>query len=454
MLALFLPAFVAAAFWTAARFGFASGSAQLAGGTPAQAARLAAMFALCGGFALLAAFGIISPMILRFQLSEILLAGADSEPFELMLARAEQLAAATTETITSDNPALAEAAELLRRRDTAAPLHARATAIVGAAAGGALAWLLMRFSFHPRRLGERLTGVLLQMAAAAALLVTVGIVFSLVVETVRFFRLVPVGEFLFGLRWEPQIPLREDQVASGGAFGVVPVLLGTVLISLVAMVVAAPLGLLSAIWLSEYARPRVRAVAKPVLELLAGIPTVVYGFFAVIALAPAFREGGAALGLDIAANSALAAGFVMGVMILPLVSSLSDDAFFSVPRGLREAAFALGATRLEMALRVVVPAAFPGVVSAFLLAVSRALGETMIVLMAAGLIARLTFNPMESVTTVTVQIVTLLTGDTAFDNPKTLSAFALGFLLLLLTLGLNLTALRVSRRWRRAYGGE
>ncbi|MGR4001125.1 MAG: phosphate ABC transporter permease subunit PstC [Alphaproteobacteria bacterium] len=452
-LALLLPILIALALWSGVRFT----PVEIAtGGTPAQAARLVALLALCSGLFALALWSILAPLLLRFQLEALLapLANSppDNPPLPLLFAQVEQLARTGGELAGIDESTpLHQAATRLRDFDASAPLLARTVATLTTLAGGALAFALMRLAYHPRRLAERVVAILLQLAAAAALAVTLGIVFSLVFETLRFFRAVPITEFLFGLRWEPQIPLREDQIAGAGAFGVVPVLLGTLLISLIAILVAAPLGLLSAIWLSEYAPPRARAIAKPILELLAGIPTVVYGFFAVIALAPAFRNAGATIGLDVAANSAIAAGFVMGVMILPLISSLSDDAFFAVPKSLREGAFALGATRLEMAVRVVLPAAFPGVISAFLLAISRALGETMIVLMAAGLIARLTINPLESVTTVTVQIVTLLTGDSEFDNPKTLSAFALGFLLLLLTLALNLTALRISQRWQRNY---
>jgi phosphate transport system permease protein len=282
-------------------------------------------------------------------------------------------------------------------------------------------------------------------------LTTIGIVSSLAYEAWRFFQMVPIYEFLFGTRWEPQIALRADQVAGQGAFGVLPVIWGTIVISLIAMLVAIPTGILTAIYLTEYASQRFRAFVKPALEILAGIPTVVYGFFAVLTVAPAVRAFGQALGLEASPNSALAAGLVMGVMIIPFISSLSDDAFAAVPRALRDGSYALGATKGETIRKVLFPAALPGIVGGVLLGLSKAIGETMIVAMAAGLIATYALNPFESVTTVTVQIVTLLVGDAEFDNPKTLAAFALGLMLFLITLGLNLIALRTVRKYREQY---
>ena len=308
---------------------------------------------------------------------------------------------------------------------------------------------------HPqqraRNAVERLVMVLMMVAASVAILTTLGIVLSVVFESILFFRLVPVTEFLFGTSWSPQMAMRADQVGSSGAFGAVPIFVGTALISAIAMVVAVPIGLLSAIYLSEYAAPAFRSVAKPLLEVLAGIPTVVYGVFAVLVVAPTIRSWGMSLGLDVASESALAAGLVMGVMIIPFVSSLSDDVINAVPQSLRDGAYALGATPSETTRKVVLPAALPGIVGSIMLAISRAIGETMIVVMAAGLSANLTFNPLESVTTVTVQIVTLLTGDQEFDSPKTLAAFALGLLLFLVTLGLNVIALRVVNKYREQY---
>jgi phosphate transport system permease protein len=274
---------------------------------------------------------------------------------------------------------------------------------------------------------------------------------SLVFEAMRFFEVVPLTELLFGLRWSPQMAIRADQVGSSGAFGAVPLFTGTLLISSIAMAVAVPIGLLAAIFLAEYARPRVRQTVKPLLEVLAGIPTVVYGFFAALTVAPLLRDLGARLGVEVASESALAAGLVMGVMIVPFVSSLSDDVISAVPRGLREASLGLGATKAETIARVVLPAALPGIVGSVLLAVSRAVGETMIVVMAAGLSARLTLNPLESTTAVTTQIVTLLVGEQEFDDPKTLAAFALGLVLFVVTLLFNVIALQVVRRYRERY---
>ena len=285
-------------------------------------------------------------------------------------------------------------------------------------------------------------------SSGIAIVTTVGIIASLIFEAARFVERVPISDFLFGLQWSPQTAIRAGQVGSSGAFGAVPVFAGTLLITGIAMSVAVPIGLLAAIYLADYADARTRAVVKPLLELLAGIPTVVYGFFAALTVAPAVRGFGERIGLEVSSESALVAGVVMGVMIIPFVSSLSDDVIKAVPQSLREASLGLGATPSETMRRVVLPAALPGIVGAVLLAVSRAVGETMIVVMAAGLAANLTANPLEAVTTVTVQIVTLLVGDQEFDSAKTLAAFALGLALFLLTLGLNAIALEVVRRNR------
>jgi len=319
------------------------------------------------------------------------------------------------------------------------------------AAGALRALRAIEPAFGARVSVERTTRFALQACAALAILVTLGIVSSLLFESVRFFRTVPFTEFVFGLQWSPQTALRADQVGSSGAFGAVPVFAGTLLVTAIAMTVSVPVGLMAAIYLAFYADARVRALAKPALEVLAGIPTVVYGFFAALVAAPTVRRVGEALGLDVASESALAAGLVMGVMIIPFVSSLSDDAITAVPQSLRDGAFGLGATRSETIRQVIVPAALPGIVGACLLAVSRAVGETMIVVMAAGLAANLTANPLDAVTTVTVQIVALLTGDQEFDSSKTLSAFALGLVLFVVTLALNLVALRVVRHFRERY---
>lgn len=305
--------------------------------------------------------------------------------------------------------------------------------------------------FRARNNVEWIISGLMITCSVIAILTTLGIVVSLLYETLRFFDRVSVIEFFTGLSWEPQIPIREGQVTAGGAFGAIPVFWGTIMIALIAMFVATPIGLFAAIYLTEYASQRVRDVVKPLLEILAGIPTVVYGFFAVLTVAPAMRAFGETVGLEIAPNSALAAGAVMGIMLIPFISSLSDDAINAVPQSLRDGSYGLGATKGETITKVLLPAALPGIMGGILLAVSRAIGETMIVVMAAGIIAALTLNPFEPVTTVTVQIVTLLIGDSEFDNPKTLAAFALGLVLFLATLALNVVALRIVQKYREQY---
>jgi phosphate transport system permease protein len=306
---------------------------------------------------------------------------------------------------------------------------------------------ILRARNHVEKLIERL----LFFSSFLAVLTTLGIVLSVMFESIRFFQVIPVTDFLFGLQWSPQMAIRADQVAASGSFGFIPLLVGTLLISLVALLIAVPVGLMSAIYLSEYASRRFRAVIKPLLEILAGVPTVVYGFFAALTVAPFIRQLGEAMGLDVASESAMAAGVVMGIMIIPFVMSLSDDIINAVPDSLREASLGMGATMNETIRKVVLPAALPGIVGGILLAASRAIGETMIVVMAAGLSAKLTINPLEAVTTITVQIVTLLVGDQEFDSPKTLAAFALGLVLFFVTLVLNVVALYVVRKYREQY---
>ena len=318
-----------------------------------------------------------------------------------------------------------------------------------------LGLVIMRAKITPtlraRNRVEQIIKYILIACSTIAIFTTIGIVLSVLFESIRFFQKVPLTEFLLGLKWSPQTAIRSDQVGSSGAFGAVPVFAGTLLISAIAMCVAVPIGLMSAIYLSEYASKKFRAVAKPLIEILAGIPTVVYGFFAALTIAPFIRDTGGLLGLGVSSESALAAGLVMGIMIIPFVSSLSDDFINAVPQALRDGAYSLGATQSETIKQVILPAALPGIVGGVLLAVSRAIGETMIVVMAAGLAANLTLNPLENVTTVTVQIVTLLVGDQEFDSAKTLAAFALGLLLFLVTLLLNVIALHVVRKYREQY---
>lgn len=306
-------------------------------------------------------------------------------------------------------------------------------------------------SFAARTWVERFIHLCLIVLSVIAVLTTFGIVLSLLFESLRFFSKVSFIDFLFGLHWSPQTAMRADQVGQSGSFGAVPIFAGTFLIMFVAMAIAGPVGLMIAVYLSEYASAATRKFVKPLIEILAGVPTVVYGFFALLTVGPTIRNFAEGLGFSVPTQSALAAGVVMGVMIIPLISSLSDDVINAVPQSLRDGSYALGATKSETMKQVVFKGALPGIIGAFLLAVSRAIGETMIVVMAAGRAANLTGNPFEAVTTVTVQIVALLTGDQEFDSPKTLAAFALGLVLFAITLILNMIALSVVRHYRERY---
>ncbi|MDC3153230.1 phosphate ABC transporter permease subunit PstC [Pelagibacteraceae bacterium] len=309
----------------------------------------------------------------------------------------------------------------------------------------------INIQFNAQDTIEKYIKYILIFCSSIAVLTTIGIIFSLIFESFRFFSQVSIFEFLFSTEWYPFIPIREGQAAAEGSFGAVPIFAGTFLIMIVAMCVAAPIGLLTAIYLSEYASQKVRKTVKPLLEILAGIPTIVYGFFAFVTVAPFVKSFGQSIGIDASPTSALAAGLVMGVMIIPFISSLSDDVINSVPQSLREGSLGIGANKAETIKKVILPAALPGIVGAFLLAISRAIGETMIVVVAAGTAANLTANPFENVTTVTVQIVVALIGDQEFDNPRTLSAFALGLVLFVITLSLNVLALRIVKKYRERY---
>jgi phosphate transport system permease protein len=314
-----------------------------------------------------------------------------------------------------------------------------------AAAG--FVWSLSRISqaFRARNVSETFVVAILILASLVAILTTFGIVFSLVFETWHFFTLYPAWSFFFGTEWTPRF-------GGGSALGILPLLWGTLYVSFIALVVAVPIGLMSAIYLSEYASKRVRTVVKPLIEILAGIPTIVYGLFALITVGPLLRDYFASpLGLGNSASSVMTAGIVMGIMVIPFVSSLSDDIINAVPQSMRDGSLGLGATPSETIRKVVLPAALPGVVGAILLAASRAIGETMIVVMGAGAAARLSLNPFEAMTTVTVKIVSQLTGDTEFGSPETLVAFALGLSLFVITLCLNVVALIIVRRYREQY---
>jgi phosphate transport system permease protein len=362
--------------------------------------------------------------------------------------------------------ALKDKAIQAKRLELALTYGALALAAMLAIGGFFISYRRLVPNFRARNRVEGWTAALFIACSVVAVLTTAGIVASLAYESWRFFQAIPPLDFLFGTEWDPQIAMRADQIASKGAFGAVPLFAGTFLVMIIAMAVAAPIGLFSAIYLSEYASGWTRAVVKPLLEILAGVPTVVYGFFAALTVGPLFRAGFNALGAKLIGGPldglgiylshvqnqmALVAGAVMGIMLIPFVSSLSDDILNAVPQSLRDGSLAMGATKSETVKRVVLPAALPGIMAALLLAVSRAVGETMIVTMAAGLQAKTTLNPLDTVTTVTVQIVTLLTGDQEFDSPKTLSAFGLGLTLFGVTLMLNIVALRIVRKYREQY---
>jgi phosphate transport system permease protein len=319
-------------------------------------------------------------------------------------------------------------------------------------AGGAFGFLRLRPDFTARTRVERAVMLGLLAASLVAILTTLGILVSLVFETVRFFQFVNPLEFLFGTHWSPD-PMADPASARPETYGALPLFWGTVFIgAIIAMLVAIPLGLMSAIYLTQYATAQVRKWMKPLLEILAGVPTVVYGYFAALTVAPVIRDIGLAIGITSASSeSALAAGIVMGIMIIPFVSSMADDSITAVPQAMRDGSLAMGATTSETIKKVLIPAALPGIVAGVMLAVSRAIGETMIVVMAAGATARLTANPFETMTTVTFQIVAMLTGEGSFDHPATLAAFALGMVLFLVTLMLNFIALRVVKRFREAY---
>jgi len=362
--------------------------------------------------------------------------------------------------------ALAAKAAEARRLSAIGLVSVLALSGVLALCGVLLTYPRLSKDFRARNRVEGWTGILLIACSTLAVLTTVGILGSLIWESLRFFQSVSPADFLFGTSWDPQIAMRSDQVAAKGAFGAVPLFVGTFLIMLIAMTVAAPVGLFSAIYLSEYAGPATRATIKPLLEILAGVPTVVYGFFAALTVGPSFRAFFNWIGamlvegpmdplgqylMTVQNQMALTAGVVMGIMLIPFVSSLSDDIINAVPQTLRDGSYAMGATKSETVKRVILPAALPGVAGALMLAISRAIGETMIVTMAAGLQAKLTANPLDTVTTVTVQIVTLLTGDQEFDSPKTLAAFGLGLTLFTVTLALNIVALGLVRKYREHY---
>ncbi|HUH48601.1 MAG TPA: phosphate ABC transporter permease subunit PstC [Mycoplana sp.] len=354
-------------------------------------------------------------------------------------------------------PYMLESAATLNAMTQSSQLALAGASIALSIAGAFVALRTVAPRFRARNKVERVMLWALVLASSIAILTTVGIVASMLAESIRFFSAVPAWDFFFGTVWDPRFAGAGS--SSEGQFGLIPLLAGTLYIGFVAMLVAVPVGLFAAIYMAEYASPRMRSLAKPLLEVLAGIPTIVYGFFALVTVGPFLRDISASLnGLVtgnyasfIQAQSVLTAGIVMGIMLIPYVSSLSDDIITAVPRALRDGSLGLGATRSETIKRVILPAALPGIVGALLMTASRAIGETMIVVLAAGVAARMQFNPFEPMTTVTVKIVNQLTGDLEFTSPQTLVAFALGITLFCITLALNIYALYIVRKYREQY---
>jgi phosphate transport system permease protein len=372
-----------------------------------------------------------------------------SDPSQRAAILAEARGIASGRLTVAFNPQSETLAPVYRSTRSHFALIGTALAIILCFASGTWAFTRVRPTFRARTRVERVVMITLLLASLIAILTTAGIVASLAFESARFFAKVSVFDFLFGTRWSPQAASTGDMKA----LGAVPLFWGTIFIgAIIAMIVAIPIGLMTAVYLTQYAAPRVRRWMKPLLEILAGVPTVVYGYFAALTVAPVIRRFAESVGIPGASSeSALAAGLVMGIMIIPFVSSMADDSIAAVPQSMRDGSLAMGATTSETIRKVLVPAALPGIVGGVLLAVSRAIGETMIVVMAAGLAANLTANPFASVTTVTTQIVQLLTGDQEFDSAKTLAAFALGLVLFIVTLLLNIVALRVVKKYREAY---
>ncbi len=456
-LALILTAMALAAFYLGRRravaIGGGLGTARRLHSLPKYYGYYTALWCVVPGLVLLLAWAALSDTFITSRVIESLPGALRNQPeaqLGLTLNDIRNLAAGQM-VDESRRAEFAVAADLYNNLRSASQRLLSGLLIAVSFFGFAVAWLRLRPQFRARNHVELAIQVALIAASMVAILTTLGILLSVTFEAIRFFGQVPFADFLFGLSWSPQTAIRADQVGSSGAFGAVPLFAGTLLISGIALFVAVPIGLMIAIYLSEYARPALRRVVKPVLEVLAGIPTVVYGYFAALTVAPVIRQLGDSVGLNVASESALGAGLVMGIMIIPFVSSLSDDVINAVPQSMRDGSYALGATKSETIKRVILRAALPGIVGSVLLAASRAIGETMIVVMAAGLSANLTANPLESVTTVTVQIVTLLVGDQEFDSPKTLAAFALGLVLFVVTLILNIIALQVVRRYREQY---
>jgi phosphate transport system permease protein len=438
-------------YFSGRRRAFAASKDKRLKALPSHYGTLVAMWSGIPALIILLAWMMIKPAYMQNELVQILPADIQNTSADSVELYLNNINLAIKNHIESDDPIVIKAIQRHKEVESSSSKLITALVIVLGLSGIVITFTRQLTRFNARVGVEKIVKIFLIACSGVAIVTTVGIVLSVLFEALRFFDAISIFDFMFGTTWSPQTAIRADQVGSSGSFGAIPLFVGTLLISAIAMLIAVPIGLLSAIYLSEYASPTFRNIAKPVLEILAGIPTVVYGFFAALTVAPFIRDVGHSIGLKVASESALAAGIVMGVMIIPFVSSLSDDVITAVPRAMREGSLGLGATKSETIKQVVVPAALPGIVGGVLLAASRAIGETMIVVMAAGLSAKLTVNPLEAVTTVTVQIVTLLTGDQEFDSPKTLAAFALGLLLFVTTLLLNIVALHIVRKYREQY---
>lgn len=407
----------------------------------------------CGipAFLILMMWNLVEPNILQYLILQNVPASItthlDVAGIDVLVDRVKAIASGFG---VSDTPAAYEvaAAEHLAKFKKVAELAKFAVVICAAILG--LIWAKKRVNqnYRARNQVERAINILLILCSGVAVLTTIGIVMSMFREAVHFFQFVSPINFFFGTEWNPGFSTSGH---AEGSYGILPLLWGTLMVSSIALLIAVPLGLMIAIYLAEYASPKFRSWAKPAIELLAGIPTIVYGVFALMVIGPFLKSMGAAIGLEINATSALTAGFAMGIMIIPFVSSLSDDIITQVPRSLRDGSLGLGATKSETVRQVVLPAALPGITGAFLLAVSRAVGETMIVVLAAGNSPLLHVNPFEAVSTVTVTIVKQLTGDTDFASPQALVAFALGLTLFVITLCLNIVALYIVRKYREQY---
>ncbi|MES2987560.1 MAG: phosphate ABC transporter permease subunit PstC [Pseudomonadota bacterium] len=454
MTLLFVIAGLGLIGWLTARARAASfelGGARRLHSLPAQHGWYVALWTMLPALLFIAVWGGLTPRLVQDAVLQHPAAQQlPSFEFERDALLAEAKRVARDRTATAFDPVAEQLVAPTRAAQTRLGWIGAGVTVLLAFAFGALAFLRVRTHFKARTRVERGVMGLLLVASLIAILTTLGIFISLLWESLRFFQQVPITDFLLGTHWSPQVIDANDP---GKSLGAVPLFWGTFFIgAVIAMIVAIPFGLMSAIYLTQYAAPRVRRWMKPILEILAGVPTVVYGYFAALTVAPAVRDLAVMMGMPFASSeSALAAGLVMGVMIIPFVSSMADDSIAAVPTAMRDGSLAMGATRSETITKVLIPAALPGVVAGVLLAVSRAIGETMIVVMAASGAANITLNPLESATTVTKQIVDLLTGDAEFDSPKTLAAFALGLTLFVITLVLNIVALRVVKKYREAY---